>query len=168
MNPFATTLRRIRIAHELRQADLASRIGCEKSYVSALEIGLKGPPRQEFVRRLFEALPLTRAEIGELTTATTVSQRKLVLELDASAELYWLFAEFRDEMPHLTVPQVQAIRSILAFRKDGRTVDSVGSKRARAAGKRKSAGLESPQPSSAEQPVTRARGRVGRLEGDSQ
>lgn len=126
MNPFATTLRRIRIDHGLRQADLASRVGCEKSYISALETGLKGPPCLEFVRRLIEALPLTHDEIRDLTIATTASQRKLVLEPGASAELYWLFEAFREEMPHLTVPQVQAIRSILAFRKDRRTVDSVG------------------------------------------
>ena len=118
MNPFATTLRRIRIEHGLRQADLASRIGCEKSYISAIEIGLKGVPKKQFLHRVVGALSLTEVEAGELVAAASVAERKLILELSAPAEHYLLLHELREELPKLSPPQVAAIRSILAFRKE--------------------------------------------------
>ena len=121
MNPFATTLRRIRIEHGLRQADLASRIGCEKSYISALEIGLKGVPKERFLQRVVGALPLTEAEASELAAAASAAERKLLLELSAPAEHYLLLQDLREELPRLTPAQVAAIRSILAFRKEAGT-----------------------------------------------
>jgi len=105
LNPFATTLRRIRIEHGLRQADLASRIGCEKSYISAIEIGLKGVPKKQFLHRVVGALSLTEVEAGELVAAASVAERKLILELSAPAEHYLLLHELREELPKLSPPR---------------------------------------------------------------
>lgn len=49
MSPFSHFLHELRLRHQIRQAELAELLGYEQSYISALEIGAKGPPTEEFV-----------------------------------------------------------------------------------------------------------------------
>jgi transcriptional regulator with XRE-family HTH domain len=58
MSPFAVLLKRFRQARGLKQKDLALRLGYEPSYLSALERSEKGPPRDDFIRRLIRGLAL--------------------------------------------------------------------------------------------------------------
>lgn len=78
MSPFSHLLRELRMRHNVRQVELAELLGYEQSYISALEVGLEGPPTQEFVERLKAALPLSSAEQQEVLAAVEASQRKLV------------------------------------------------------------------------------------------
>ena len=48
--------------HGMRQGDLAEAMGYEQTYISALEIGSKGPPTDEFIERAIKALQLGDAE----------------------------------------------------------------------------------------------------------
>jgi transcriptional regulator with XRE-family HTH domain len=116
MSPFSHLLQEIRVRHSLRQADLARRIGYEQSYISALEVGLKGPPTDEFLDRLSAAVPLTQAEQDDLRAAAQASQRKLVIDPDAPSDIYWLLSDLREEIQHLTPVQVRMIRDVLALR----------------------------------------------------
>ena len=56
MNPFSHYLHDLRMRHEIRQSELAELLGYEQSYISALEIGAKGPPTPEFIEKLILAL----------------------------------------------------------------------------------------------------------------
>ena len=58
MSPFSHFLHELRLRLEIRQADLAKLVGYEQSYISALEVGLKGPPTQEFITRLIQAVAI--------------------------------------------------------------------------------------------------------------
>lgn len=116
MSPFSETLHSIRISHGLRQVELAKLIGYEQSYISALEIGLKGPPTDEFVERLAAAVSLTKEEQDALRDAAQASQRKLVIEPDAPADIYRLLRDLRGEIEHLTPAQVRMIREVLGLR----------------------------------------------------
>lgn len=116
MSPFSQLLHNLRVRHGLRQADLAERIGYEQSYISALEVGLKGPPTDEFLGRIAAAVPLTQAEQEDLRAAAQASQRKLVIDPDAPPDIYWLLNDLRDEVRHLTPVQVRMIRDVLALR----------------------------------------------------
>lgn len=62
MNPFACLLHTIRMQRGIRQTELSDLIGYEQTYISALEIGKKGPPTPEFVERLITALDLKGEE----------------------------------------------------------------------------------------------------------
>ncbi|RZK99142.1 MAG: XRE family transcriptional regulator [Rubrivivax sp.] len=106
----------LRVRHGLRQADLAERIGYEQSYISALEVGLKGPPTDEFLDRMSMAMSLSESEQEDLRIAAQASQRKLVIEPDAPPDVYWLLNDLRDEVHHLTPAQVRMIREVLALR----------------------------------------------------
>lgn len=117
MSPFSEFLHNIRVRHGLRQADLAKRIGYEQSYISALEVGLKGPPTDEFVERLAVALELTEEEQAKLRAAVQASQRKLVIEADAAPDVYWLLQDLRDEIQDLSPAQIRVIREVIAIRR---------------------------------------------------
>ena len=58
MSPFSRLLAETRRRHGLRQIDLAEMLGYEQAYLSALEVGAKGPPGAEIVERLQFALNL--------------------------------------------------------------------------------------------------------------
>ena len=62
MSPFAKLLRDYRIKSGLRQKELADLLGYEQSYLSALELGLKGPPNREFAGQLIRVLELDEEE----------------------------------------------------------------------------------------------------------
>jgi len=87
MSPFARQLHDLRMRHGIRQNELAQLIGYDQTYISELEVGLKGPPPPDFVDKLVNALPLTSAEAQELRGAAKASDRKLVLEIDAHPDV---------------------------------------------------------------------------------
>lgn len=99
--------------HGIRQVDLAALIGYDQTYISAVESGLKGPPTDEFVCKLGQALALTPQELSELQIAADASQRKLVVDLDTPEDAYWLLKDLRDNFPTLSSTQIRVIRDVL-------------------------------------------------------
>lgn len=116
MSPFSQLLHDLRVRQGLRQAELADRIGYEQSYISALEVGLKGPPTIEFLDRVANAMSLTDEERHQLWVAAQASQRKLVIDPDAPPDIYWLLNDLRSEVDRLTPAQVRMIREVIAMR----------------------------------------------------
>jgi len=116
MSPFSLLLHDLRVRHGLRQADLAALIGYEQSYISALEVGLKGPPTDVFLDRVANAMSLSDEDRRQLRLTVWASQRKLVLNLDAPPDIYWMLNELRDGVDGLTPVQVRMIREIIAMR----------------------------------------------------
>ena len=115
MSPFSHFLYDLRMRHQIRQVDLAQRIGYEQSYISALEAGLKGPPTQEFVDRLKTELKLSDDDAHALQVAADASQRRLVIELDMPQDVYWLINRLREKLPALTPTQVRVINDVLSM-----------------------------------------------------
>ena len=99
--------------HGIRQTELAQLIGYEQTYISALEVGKKGPPTPEFVERLIYALMLSADESAKLRDAAEASQRKLVITDDAPEDVYWMLKALRDKLPKLCPRQAKLIREIL-------------------------------------------------------
>lgn len=102
--------------YDIRQGDLAELIGYEQSYVSALEVGIKGPPLPAFVDKLIKALELAPAEQERLHAAVAASQRKLVIDVDAPKEVYQLMAELQQRLQTLHPVQIRMIREVLSMR----------------------------------------------------
>lgn len=99
--------------HGIRQNELAELIGYDQTYISALEVGLKGPPTPEFVDKLVTALPLTPAEADEIRVAAKASDRKLVLDPDAHPDVYWMLDALRRRLDRLHPAQARMIRELL-------------------------------------------------------
>ncbi|RQT24893.1 XRE family transcriptional regulator [Burkholderia contaminans] len=127
LSPFSEQLRALRLRYGVRQSDLAKALGVEQAYVSAIELGTKGPPSQPFVDQISKCLELSEQESSNLDDALRLSQRRLVIPHAASSELYAMCNELRVEMERLTSAQIRAIRAVIAIRQevdhdDGRPV----------------------------------------------
>lgn len=112
MSPFSHFLHDLRMRHGLRQSDLAKLLSYEKSYISALEIGLKGPPNNDFLERISVGLALTQDEKVALYSAVDASQRKLVIDADSPSELFLLLKDLREVVNQLAPAQIRLIREI--------------------------------------------------------
>ena len=113
MSPFAILLRDLRVFCGLRQAEFAEKIGVEQSYVSAIEVGTKGPPGEDFVLRLVNAFDLDSTWGDRLREALDQSQRKMELPKGASAETYSIFNGLRKQIDHLHPAQIELIEYAL-------------------------------------------------------
>jgi transcriptional regulator with XRE-family HTH domain len=113
MSPFSEFLIELRSTEGLRQAELADAIGYEQSYISALEVGSKGPPAEEFVQRLVHAFSMPEEEQARLRAAVEASQRKFWIDPDAPREVYLLLNELREGVNHLLPVQIRMIREAL-------------------------------------------------------
>jgi transcriptional regulator with XRE-family HTH domain len=116
MSPFASTLHKIRMQHGICQAELADLIGYEQTYISALEVGKKGPPTQEFVEKLISALNISGLERERLLEAAEASCRKLVIDNDMPQDVYWLLRDLKKHLHDLSAVQIQLLRQILAIK----------------------------------------------------
>lgn len=97
MSPFSHFLHDLRLRHQIRQSELADLLGYEQSYISALEVGIKGPPTEEFVQKLVAALALPLGEQADLREIIAASDRKLALPADSPQPLYWMLNGLRDQ-----------------------------------------------------------------------
>ncbi|WGG50951.1 helix-turn-helix domain-containing protein [Rugamonas sp. DEMB1] len=113
MSPFSTVFRELRIFCELRQAEFASQLGYEQSYISAIELGTKGPPSVDFVERLVQRLELDEHWQKRLLNALDESQRKIILPNEVSDETYKMFNELRRQIGALHPAQVELIQMAL-------------------------------------------------------
>ena len=116
MSPFSHFLHELRLRLEIRQAELAKLVGYEQSYISALEVGLKGPPTQEFITRLINAVALSPDEQQQLRNAVGASERKLVIDADTPQDIYWLLKDLRDQVDSLSPVQIRMMRDLLSMR----------------------------------------------------
>jgi transcriptional regulator with XRE-family HTH domain len=110
-------LNEIRMRHELRQSELAELMGFDQSYISALEVGLKGPPTPEFVDKLCLALELNVEEERAVREAVEASERKFVLPADASVDAFLLWKDLSDQIFHLHPAEIRLIRDLLHLKK---------------------------------------------------
>lgn len=60
---FGSVLRQRRALLSLSLAEVADRVGCAKSYLSAIETGRKGPPAEPIIERLESALSMRSGEL---------------------------------------------------------------------------------------------------------
>lgn len=113
MSPFSTLLRELRVHEGLRQSELAKTLGYEQSYISALEIGTKGPPNIEFVTRLIHDLNLDATWQSRLWDSVEQSQRKVVLPASAPDAVYRFCSELRAALESLHPDQIELMRIAL-------------------------------------------------------
>jgi transcriptional regulator with XRE-family HTH domain len=112
MSPFAAAFRDLRVFCGMRQADFAAKLGYEQSYISAIELG-KGPPGGEFIDRINERLQLSDTWEARLRAALDESQRKIILPVGASEEMYKLFNELRRQVDTLRPVQLELMQIAL-------------------------------------------------------
>lgn len=115
MSPFAVAFREIRSLWQLRQADVAELLGYEQTYISALEVGTKGPPTDAFVDKVVQVFELDSVSEKRLRDAHRASHRRVVIRADAPEAVYLLVNELRQQIDQLHPAQIELIRVALRF-----------------------------------------------------
>jgi len=115
MSPFAHFLKRIRGNRGYRQKELAHHLGYEPSYLSALERGEKGPPRQDFITRLIRGLSLNEQEQAELDDALKTSRRQFSIPRCASDTEFQMIHQLVPKLGNLNPLQIQLIQIALSI-----------------------------------------------------
>ncbi len=105
--------RELRAALGMRQAEFATRLGFEQSYVSAIEVGAKGPPNKDFVARLVKTLDLGELWENKLNAALDESQRKIMLSAESTEATFKMFNELRRQIDRLHPAQVELMQMAL-------------------------------------------------------
>lgn len=113
MSPFSKLLHDLRIRHGVRQADLAEALGYEQSYISALELGIKGPPTEAFIDKLIQVFDIPAVDQESIRTTADASVRKLVIDHDSPSDIYWLLRDLRSEVDRLSPHKVKLIRDLI-------------------------------------------------------
>lgn len=70
---FGSLLSLFRRRKELRQKDLADRLGCKRTFISQMEREVKGVPTLALLNRLIAALELNEREAGALIEAAELT-----------------------------------------------------------------------------------------------
>ena len=109
MSPFAFQLKKIRTDRQLQQKVMAEIIGCEPSYLSALETDSKVPPQKEKLAYFFKKLDLSPNEEVDLLSAAEKSRRTIRLPLKARSQLFEVFHALEDQLPYLSDTQLELI-----------------------------------------------------------
>lgn len=91
-------------------------MGYDQSYISALEIGTKGPPTQEFIERLIKVLSLPQDQQDELCDIVDASQRKFVIPSDVPEDVYWLLQDLRRHLDSLHPAEINVLREIIRLK----------------------------------------------------
>ena len=113
MSPFADALRTLRFRRGLRQQELADLVGCDRSYLSALENDLKHAASDALVGELSSAVELPDDEASALTAARKRSRRTSVVPADTPKQGYDLVYDLFDRLEGLSELQIQAMRAVL-------------------------------------------------------
>ena len=102
LSPMGKALRLIRIQEDERLFEMAERLGVTSSFISAIEMGRKAPPK-DFADRVISTYALGKATAAELRTAAAASQRtfniepKSALARDTAGLLAQRFASLSDD-----------------------------------------------------------------------
>ncbi len=109
MSPFSITLKEFRRQRGLRQNQLAKTLGCEPSYISALENNLKPPTNRALLSRLATALDLDDSEREMLDQSIRDSQSRYTLPSNVPVEVFYLCKKLWAQIDALKPAQVKII-----------------------------------------------------------
>jgi transcriptional regulator with XRE-family HTH domain len=94
-------------------------MGFEQSYVSALELGIKGPPSRDFVDRLVRYLRLSADEFAGLLSELEASRVTTPFPQTATSDAYRLCGELWRELDLLSDARIRVMRELIeTWRRD--------------------------------------------------
>lgn len=113
MTPFGIFMRKVRLDRSLLLKDMAAMLDVTSAYLSALEHGKKGAPREPLVVAIEERLKLNAADRAALREAVKVSATTVQIPMRASPRAYQTAYAFASRLPHLSEQQLQSIDKVL-------------------------------------------------------
>lgn len=113
MSPFATELRKLRFELGVSQQALAEALGCDRTYLSALENDTRPAPGKQFVERVVAALDLSAADAQRLQISGEKSKRTHAMPLGVPGAAYEFVTNVFSQLENLSSSQIQALNGVL-------------------------------------------------------
>ncbi len=113
MTPLSLFIRRHRRRLGLTQADLARRVGCDATYINAIETGRRRPDGLQFLGALAVALELGTDDRMALGEAATLSKRSLRVPDALTAEQREVIATLMDDLKGYKGDEMALLKSVL-------------------------------------------------------
>ncbi|KUY88849.1 MULTISPECIES: helix-turn-helix transcriptional regulator [unclassified Burkholderia] len=98
----------------LTQAELATRMGVDDTYISAVETGRRTPDGSPFLEMLGRALELDSERIRQLMNVARRSQRFFRLPGELPPRKHAVFMAIAEDLPHLSPDDIEIIASVHA------------------------------------------------------
>ncbi|WP_060010854.1 helix-turn-helix domain-containing protein [Burkholderia anthina] len=98
----------------LTQAALATRMGVDDTYISAVETGRRTPDGSPFLEMLGRALELDSSQMSQLNNVARRSQRFFRLPEELSPRKHAVFMAIAEDLPRLSPEDVEVIASVHA------------------------------------------------------
>ncbi|WMO15287.1 helix-turn-helix domain-containing protein [Pseudoalteromonas piscicida] len=115
MTPFGMRLEKLRRSRNLKQIELAEKVGIKSSYVSVLESGQKGAPSAWIVKSIIKQLDLDDEESAALLRDAEVSDFTFRVPKGTSAYEFELLHELKGKLGVLSDKQISIIKMILSI-----------------------------------------------------
>lgn len=114
MTALGNFVRDRRIELGLTQATLATRMGVDDTYISAVETGRRTPDSSPFLEILGRALELDSDRVRQLFNVARRSQRFFRLPEELSPRKHAVFMAIAEDLPQLSPEDVEVIASVHA------------------------------------------------------
>ncbi|KVL15933.1 helix-turn-helix domain-containing protein [Burkholderia sp. MSMB1826] len=114
MTALGNFVRNRRFELGLTQAALATRMGVDDTYISAVETGRRTPDGSPFLEMLGRALELDSDRIHQLFSVARRSQRFFRLPEELSPRKHAVFMAIAEDLPQLSQEDVEVIASVHA------------------------------------------------------
>lgn len=115
---FSILLRRIRQQRAIKQCDMATLIGCEQSYLSALERAHKHPPQKEKLEFIIKKMELSELEASQLREAASNTIKLIKIPKTVGADIREMCKLFDQTLPAISIVQVKLITLVLTLPKN--------------------------------------------------
>lgn len=112
---FSKTLKLLRVNRGLRQRQLAELIGCEQSYLSALERAHKHPPQKNKLEFIIKKMDLSEEEASQLREAAANTIRHIKIPQSAGEDIREMCKLFEQTLPEISNVQVKLITLALSL-----------------------------------------------------
>lgn len=114
---FSRTLKNLRTNCGLRQRQLAEKIGCEQSYLSALGRAHKHPPQKEKLEFIIKKMELSEQDAAKLREAALNTIRLIKIPQSAGEDIRLMCRLFEQTLPQISNVQVKLITLALSLPK---------------------------------------------------
>jgi len=111
---FSLMLKSIRISHGYKQFQYAKILGCEPSYLSALERGKKEPPKPYKLEQMIQRMNLSEDQAQRLRNAAEYRINNIKIPRESSEVVREMCVQLNKKLSSITIAQARLITQVLS------------------------------------------------------
>lgn len=113
MSPYGVVIREIRAERRVSLKQMADAVGFSSSYLSAIELGTKGAPKEELIDKTISYFNLTKNQQTSLRAAAKQSSQTIRIPIGAPPSVFRLMHSMGERASELTAREIRIIECVL-------------------------------------------------------